>query len=204
MTEQGEIAGGGFGGEELSREDFSGGIVLQAEGGETRAATFQPIVRRAIELHQFALACRAQTALTMGGSAALAGRPQPGLPQQTAESFAAQGEALDLAKFFAEMVIVESGIGGARQPHHSLAHPGWQPAGAGPSAVGVRQSRLPLLLQTFLKTFDLTHAEREQFGGSGARHVSLRVARYYAHSLQFFLTQRECPSSHGVTFSRCC
>ncbi len=113
LTEQGEISGGGFGGEELSGQDFSGGIVLQAEGGETRAATFEPIVRRAIELHQFAFACRAQTALTMGGSAALPGRPQPGLPQETTESFAAQGEALDLAKFFAEMVIVESGVGGA-------------------------------------------------------------------------------------------
>jgi len=78
-----------------------------------------------------------------------------------------------------------------------------QAAGAGPSAVGVRQSRLPLLPQTFLQTFDLTDAEREQCGGSGARHLSLSAARNYAHSLQFLLTQRECPSSHGVTFSRC-
>jgi hypothetical protein len=61
-----------------------------------------------------------------------------------------------------------------------------------------------LLPQTFLKTLDLTDAEREQFGGSGARHVSLNATGNYAHSLQLLLTQRECPSSHGVTFSRCC
>ena len=34
LAEQGEIADGGFGGEELSGQDFSGGIVLQAESGE--------------------------------------------------------------------------------------------------------------------------------------------------------------------------
>ena len=204
LAEQGEIAGGGFGGEELSSQDFSGGIVLQAERGETRAAAFEPIVGRAIELQQFAFTGGSQTALTMGGSAALPGRPQTGLTQETAERFAAEGEALDLAKFFAEMVIVEAGLGGSGQANHGLAYPGGQAAGAGASAVGVRQSRLPLLPQTFLKTLDLTDAEREQFGGSGARHVSLNATGNYAHSLQLLLTQRECPSSHGVTFSRCC
>jgi hypothetical protein len=44
LTEQREIAGGGFGGKELGGEDFSGGIVLQAERGEARAAAFQPVV----------------------------------------------------------------------------------------------------------------------------------------------------------------
>jgi hypothetical protein len=73
LTEQGEIAGGGFGGEELGGEDFSGGIVLQAEGGEARAAAFEPIMGGAIELHQFAFPGGTQTALTMGGSAALSG-----------------------------------------------------------------------------------------------------------------------------------
>jgi len=203
LAEQREIAGGGFGGKELSGEDFSGGIVLQAEGGETRAATFEPIVGRAIELHQFTFAGGSQTALTMGGSAAFTRRADAGLAQESAEGFAAEREALDLAKFFAEVMIVEASIGGAGQANDGLAHPGRQAAGAGSSAIGVRQSRLSLLPQTFRETFDLTDAKREQFGGSGARHVSLSATGNYAHSLQFFLTQRECPSSHGVTFSRC-
>src|SRR5271169_120591 len=149
LTEQGEIAGGGFGGEELGGQDFSGSIVLQAEGGEARAAAFQPIVGRDVELHQFAFASGSQTALAMSGSAALSGRAQTGLPQETAESFAAEEEALDLAKFFAEVVIVEAGISGAGQANDGLAYPGRQAAGAGPSTIGVRQSRLPLLPQTF-------------------------------------------------------
>jgi len=62
---------------------------------------------------QFALASGSQTALTMSGNAALAGRTETGLPQEPAEGFAAEGEALDLAKFFAEVVIVEAGISGA-------------------------------------------------------------------------------------------
>jgi hypothetical protein len=140
----------------------------------------------------------------MSGSAALAGRSQTGLTQQTAEGLAAERKALDLAKLFAEMVIVEAGISSAGQANDGLAESGRQTARAGPSAIGVCQSRLPLLPQTFLKTFHLTNAEREQCGGSGARHLSLRAAGNYAHSLQFLLTQRECPSSHGVTFSRCC
>jgi hypothetical protein len=44
-VEQVEIAGGSFGGEELSGEDFAGGVVLQAESGEEGAAAFEPIVR---------------------------------------------------------------------------------------------------------------------------------------------------------------
>ncbi len=81
VAEQGEIAGGGFGGEELSGEDFAGGVVLQAEGSEARAAAFEPIVGRAIELHQFAFASGSQTALTMGGSAAFTRRADAGLAQ---------------------------------------------------------------------------------------------------------------------------
>ncbi len=49
----------------------------------------------------------------MSGSAAFAGRAETGLTQKPAEGFAAEGEALDLAQFFAEVVIVEAGIGGA-------------------------------------------------------------------------------------------
>src|SRR5260221_2693771 len=102
LAEQGEIAVGGFGGDELGGKDFTGGIVLQTEGGEARAAAFQPIVGRAIQLDQFALASGSQTALTMSGNAALAGRAETGLPQELSEGFAAEGEALDLAKSFAQ------------------------------------------------------------------------------------------------------
>ena len=203
LAQQSEIAMCGLGRKELGGQDFSGGIVLQAERGEARATAFQPVVGRAVELNQFACAGASQTALAMRRSAAFTRRADAGLTQQTAEGFAAERKALDLTKFFAEMVIVESGIGGAGQPDHALADTTRQAAGAGSSAIGVRQSRLPVLPQTLLETFDLTDAEREQFGGSGARHVSLNTTGNYAHSLQFLVTQREGPSSHGVTFSRC-
>ena len=132
LAEQGEIAERGFGGEELGGQDFTGGIVLQAERGEARAAAFQPVVRRAVELHQFAFASGSQTALAMSGSAAFPGRAETGLAQKTAEGLAAEGEALDLAKFFAEMVIVEAGVGGAGQANNRLAYPA---AGGGGWAV---------------------------------------------------------------------
>ena len=194
----------GFGRKELSGQDLSGGVVLQAESGKALAAAFQPVVRRAVQLYQFAFAGGAQPTLAMRGSAALAGRSQTGLAQQTAQGFATQGKALDLAKFFAEVVIVEADVSGACQLQDVSADAAGKTARTGPSAVGVRQSRLPLLPHTLLETPHVTNAEREQFGGSGARHVSLSATGNYAHSLQFLLTQRECPSSHGVTFSRCC
>jgi hypothetical protein len=86
----------------------------------------------------------------MGGSAAFAGRSQTGLAQKSAQGFAAEGETLDLAKFFAEMMVVEAGIRGAGQAKNDwrmrlgrrrgLGRP-WLAWGAGASPV--RQSRLP-------------------------------------------------------------
>jgi hypothetical protein len=140
----------------------------------------------------------------MSGSAALARRTQTGLAQQSAQSFAAEREAFDLAQFFAEMMIVETGIGGTSQAQYRAANLGGQATGAGASAVGVCQSRLPVFAQASLKTTNLTDAEREQVGGSGTRHGSFNASRNHTHSLQFLLTQRERPSSHEVTFSRCC
>src|SRR5512142_3065141 len=102
----------------------------------------------------------------MSRSTALSGRAETGLAQEAAEGFAAQGETLDLAQFFAEMVIIEAGISGAGQTEDGLAHPFRQATGAGPSAAGVCQSRLPVFAQAFLETTNLADAEREQCGGS--------------------------------------
>ncbi len=102
--------------------------------------------------------------------------------QKSAQGFAAEGEALDLTEFFAEVMIVEAGIGGACQKSRLGARE-W----AGGAGWAVRGWRAPeprsVTARTFLKTFYVSFAEREQFGGSGARHVSLNAARYYVHSL---------------------
>src|SRR5256885_4745558 len=143
LAEQREIAGGGFGREELGGKDFTGGIVLQAERGEARAAPFEPVVRGAIELDQLALASGRQAALAMSRSPAFARRTDAGLAQESAQDFAAEGETLDLTKFFAEGGIVEAGVGGTGEMKGGLPHLSRQTAGAGASAVGVRPSRPP-------------------------------------------------------------
>src|SRR5579863_537678 len=76
LAKQAEIAEGGFRREELRGQDFAGGIVLHAEGGEPRAAALEPVVRAAIELHEFTEASGTQAALAMSGSAAFARRTQ--------------------------------------------------------------------------------------------------------------------------------
>ena len=65
--QQAEIALGSFRGEELGGQDFAGGVVLHAQSGEQGAATFEPVVRGAVELDEFAFTGRAQTALAMSG-----------------------------------------------------------------------------------------------------------------------------------------
>ena len=71
--QQTEVAFGCLRGEELRGENFTGGIVLHTESREARATTFQPIVRRTIELHQFAFAGGPRTALAMRGGTAFPG-----------------------------------------------------------------------------------------------------------------------------------
>lgn len=56
LAEQAERAESRFGGEELGGEDLAGGVVLQAESGEPGATALEPVMRRAIELNQFACA----------------------------------------------------------------------------------------------------------------------------------------------------
>ena len=101
------------------------------------------------------------------------------------------------------MVIVEAGVLSASQAQSGLARALGQPPGVGPAAVGVCQRRLPVFAHTLLQALDLPHAQAEEFGGAGTRHVPLDARANHAHSLQFLLAQRECLLSHGVTFSRC-
>ena len=84
LAKQAEITERGLCGEELRSQDFTGGVVLHAESGELRATTFEPVVRAAVELHQFTEACGTHTALAMGGSAAFPWRAETVLAQQSA------------------------------------------------------------------------------------------------------------------------
>ena len=98
-VERAEIAFGGFRRGRLGRKDFIGGIVLHAQGGEMRAAAFEPVVGGAIELDEFAFASRAQAALVKCG--------------QAAQGLAAEGETFLLDELLREMMIIEACVGGA-------------------------------------------------------------------------------------------
>src|SRR5437763_1589074 len=68
LAQQAEIAESGFRREELRGQDFPGGVILHAQSGELRATSFEPIVRAAVELHQFAEPRGTRAALAMRGS----------------------------------------------------------------------------------------------------------------------------------------
>jgi hypothetical protein len=109
-VEQAKITFGGFRGEEVGGQDLACGIVLHAQSSQEGAAALQPVMRRAVELHEFAFAGRAQTALTMSRWAAFARRADSGPPQQTAECFAAEREAFLLDQLVMKVMIVEAGV----------------------------------------------------------------------------------------------
>ena len=110
-AEQAEIAARIFGGEEFGDEDFACGVVEKAEQGKLRAAIFQPAVQAGVEQQHFAFASAGQAALAMRGSATFAGRADAGRAQQTAKGLAPEREAFLLDQFFAEVMVVEAGIG---------------------------------------------------------------------------------------------
>ena len=144
-VEQVEIAARVFGGEEISDQDFAGGVVEEAEQGKLWAAILQPAVQAGVEQQHLAFASACQAALSMSGSASFAGRGDPGRTQQTAEGFASEREAFLLDQFFAEVMVVETGISGAGQMQDAVPHAIGQAAMAGSSAAGVCQSRLAAL-----------------------------------------------------------
>ena len=153
--EQAKVALGGFRRKELGRQDFAGSVVLHAQGGKARAATFEPIVRGAIELHQLAFASDAQTALTMSGSATFTGRAEALAAQQAAQGFAAEREAFLLGELLAKVMVIEAGIAGAGQLQDAIAHALRQAAVAGPPAAGVSQSRCAALPIARFEAFDV-------------------------------------------------
>lgn len=95
--QQAEIAASVLGGEEFGDRDFAGGVVDEGQQSEFGAAIFEPAVQAAVEQEHFALAGAGSAAPAMEAGATLAGRGDSGRAQQAAESFASDGEALDLA-----------------------------------------------------------------------------------------------------------
>ena len=76
LAKQAEITKGGFRGEELRSQDFTGSVVLHAQSSESWATTFEPVVRTAIQLDQFAEPSRTHAALAMSPSTAFSGRTE--------------------------------------------------------------------------------------------------------------------------------
>jgi len=126
-------------------EDLAGGIVLHPQSGEIGAATFQPVVRGAVQLYQFPFPPGAPTTLAMVGRATFTGRTDAGGAQQTAQGLTAERETFLLSQFLVEVMIVEAGITTPRQLQDAVTGMRGQTAWARPATVGVCQSRCAAL-----------------------------------------------------------
>jgi hypothetical protein len=106
-----EIADRIFGFElEVRGEDLAGGVILESEERELRAATFEPVMTAGIGEHH-----HAETGTGDATRAVLPGptflrRRQFGGTQEAAHGLAADGEVFLEVEFFAEMGIVEAGV----------------------------------------------------------------------------------------------
>jgi hypothetical protein len=154
-VQQSEIALGSFRGEELSGQDFAGRIVLHAQSGEQRAATFEPVVRGAVELDEFALTGRTQTSLTMSRWPAPTRGTNAVGTQQPTQSFAAQREAFLFDELVVQVMVVEGGIACACQGQDAEARTLGQTAMAGAAAADVRQRRCAALPIARFEPFDM-------------------------------------------------
>jgi len=153
--QQSEIALGSFRGEELGGQDFAGGVVLHTQGGEQWAATFEPVVRGAVQLDEFAFPGRAQTALAMSGRSALAWRTEAFATEQPTQGFTAQREALLFDELVVKVMVVETGIACACQGQDADARTLGQAAVAGAAAADVCQSRCAALPVARFEPFDM-------------------------------------------------
>lgn len=178
-----KIPVGIFRGKELGNGNLAGGVVQKAEEGELWAAIFEPVMQAAIEKEHFALASAAKTSLAVLRRAPFLGGAETVLAEQTAERFPAERNTFPLAKLLAEMMIVKTHITGAGEMQDTLPHTCRKTARARPTATGVCQRRLPVFAHAFPQAFNLAHAQAQEFGGSGTRHLSLQASRNYRHSL---------------------
>lgn len=78
----------------------------------------------------------------MRGSPSFAGRAEAVVAEQTAQGLTTQREAFDLAKLFAEMMVIEAVIARAGQMEDASPQRFQQATGTGPPATGVCQRRL--------------------------------------------------------------
>lgn len=119
--------------------DAAGGVVLQAEQGEARAASLEPVVTAGIGEEHEAEGGAALAACAINTGPPLLRRGEMGAAKEAAQGLAAEGEALVFDEFLMEVGVVESSITGARQFEHLLAYLIGQCPGLRASGVAVQQ-----------------------------------------------------------------
>jgi len=86
-------------------------------------------VQAAVQQQHLAFTSAREATLAMSGSLTFTVRADPGRAQQMAKGLASARETFDVAKFFAEVMVVEAGIGGAGQLQDAFPHAIGQAAG---------------------------------------------------------------------------
>lgn len=139
LPEEQQIALGILGETKEGGDDSARSVVDGGEEDETRAAGFQPGMVAAVELDEEPGLRHALAPSAMTGRAAGAGTPEACAAEQPLERPSGNRQALALPEHFRQVVIVESGVGGASELQHAPTEALGQLTRRGPAAIAMGQ-----------------------------------------------------------------
>ena|GEM_PF-3290303 len=154
-AQQAKIAAGIIAEEELGDENFTSGVIQEAEQGQLRAPIFQPVMKTGIQKQPLAFPSARQAALAMPGGTTFARGADSGGAQQPTESLATERKAFQFTELLAEMAIVEARITSSCQLQDASTRAYGQTTWAGPAAADVCQSGCAALPIASFETLDM-------------------------------------------------
>lgn len=174
-AQQAKIAAGICAEEELGDENFTNGVIQEAEQGQLRAPIFQPVMKTGIPKQHLAFPSARQAALAMPGGTTFARGADSGGAQQPTESLATERKAFHFPELLAEMAIVEARITSSCQLQDASTRGFGQTTWAGPAAADVCQSGGAARSYASAYQASQSTLAARQRSRSGTRQVSLNA-----------------------------
>lgn len=108
-------------------EDMAGRVVDRRKEDQARATSFEPVMGAPVDLHQQAGLWHPLPASTVAQRATASGAAQAHCPEDTMDRRLGQRQVFSFGQEFAEVRVVDPGIGGLGEAHNPLpdriAHP---------------------------------------------------------------------------------
>ena len=189
LAEHDEVAGGIFLRPEDRRGDLVGRIVDRALEDETGPAPFEPVVVAAIPLEEQAGLGHAVAASAEAAPPARPGAGQTGSQQDAVDRRAREDDPVSLREFLGEVLVIEPGIGRARQPHDAALEGFGDAIGSGTAAVPMGQGGWAVPPERREQAPAVPERDAQERRCSRRPHMPFPYRRQHDHSLLLCLRQ---------------